>query len=344
MINQPHITVLMPVYNCEQYIHDAVQSILNQTYTDFELLLIDDASTDATVSILKSFSDARIHVIEKPKNTGYTNSLNHGFTMAKGTYIARMDGDDISLPERFTKQVAFMEAHPEVVVCGTNYKLLGSSKRITIPVTHDAIKIGLLSGNCVAHPSVMIRKDVIEQFLKPYDTAKEPAEDYDLWVRLLALGKLHNLPEVLLEYRTYSNQVSRKRADEQKKSDIETKFKLLDYLNIAWNTIEIEFLERHFKKTEVISFKDLNVFKHIQKKLADANNSEFFEPNLFEQYLINLEVDVLRKCFLKRNRYSPSLYCDYLKAKWKFGSKLPIKRELKLCLKSIVFWKTVRTK
>jgi glycosyltransferase involved in cell wall biosynthesis len=344
MNDNPYITVLMPVYNCEQYIHDAVRSILNQSYTNFELLVIDDASADNTASIIKSFSDERIHFIEKPKNTGYTNSLNYGLTLAKGKYIARMDGDDISLPERFEKQVAFLEANPDVVVCGTTYKILGSPKSITIPQTHDAIKIGLLWGNCIAHPSVMIRKEALDPFSKPYDTLKEPAEDYDLWVRLLAEGKLHNLPEVLLEYRTYSNQVSRKRAEEQKRSDIETKFKLFDYLHIEWDTSETEFLEQQFKKTEAIDFDDIPVFKHIQKKLAHANRIEFFKPSLFNQYLIDLEVDVLRKCFLKHNRYSPLMYFEYLKAKWKFGVRLPIKREIKLAFKSLIFWKTLRTK
>lgn len=344
MSSTPKITVLMPIFNCELYIREAVESILNQRYTDFEFLIIDDASTDATLSIIKSFSDSRITIIEKPINSGYTNSLNSGLKLAKGKYIARMDGDDISYPERFAKQIAFLEANPEVIVCGTTYKIVGNNKSITIPENHEEIKIGLLWGNCIMHPSVMIRKKVLEDYSIQYDTTKEPAEDYDMWVRLLSFGKLHNLQEILLEYRLYGNQVSRKRAEEQKKNDVSAKFQLLHYLSIQWDDKEYEFLERNFRKTNRIEFKDLKIFKQIQNKLAIANSAGFFESKRFSQYLIDLEADVLRKCFLKQKRYSPTMYLEYILAKYKWQAKLPFKQELKLVLKSLVFWKTKRTK
>jgi glycosyltransferase involved in cell wall biosynthesis len=341
----PKITVLLPVYNCELYIQTAVESILNQTFSDFEVLIIDDASTDGTVAILKNILDPRIQLIQKPKNSGYTNSLNYGLKIAKGEYIARMDADDISYPERFAKQIAYLETHPEVLVCGTTYKIVGNDKRITLPEHHEAIKIGLLWGNCISHPSVMIRKKVLEDYAIEYDTSKEPAEDYHMWIQLLNFGKLKNLPEVLLEYRVYGNQVSRKRADEQKKSDIVAKFKMLQYLNIAWNSVEREFLERQFGKTESITFKDLEVFKQIQHKLAKSNQAiAFFEPHLFHQYLIDFEADVLRKCFLKQKRYTPIIYFEYLVAKFKWNAQLVTKQEVKLALKSVVFWKIIRTK
>ena len=345
MDTPPKITVLLPVYNCELYIQTAIESIMNQTFTDFELLIIDDASTDGTVSILKNIMDPRIQLIQKSKNSGYTNSLNYGLKIAKGEYIARMDADDISHPERFAQQLAYLDTNPEVVVCGTTYKIVGNDKKIMLPELHEAIKIGLLWGNCISHPTVMIRKKIIEDFSIRYDTSKEPAEDYDLWVRILSFGKLHNLQEVLLEYRLYGNQVSRKRAEEQKRNDMATKFQLLQYLKIKLNDSEYEFLERQFGKTEVISFQDLMVFKCLQNKLVVANASlGFFDPNLFNQYLIDLEADVLRKCFLKQERYSPSMYFQYLVAKHKWKAQLPLRQELKLGLKSLIFWKTQRSK
>ena len=341
----PKITVLLPVYNCELYVQTAVESILNQTFTDFELLVIDDASTDATVAIIKKIDDSRIQLIEKPINSGYTHSLNYGLQIAKGQYIARMDGDDISYPERFAQQIAYLESHPGVVVCGTTYKIVGNDKRITLPIHTEAIKIELLWGNCISHPSVMMRKSVLDQYAIQYDSTKEPAEDYHLWIELLHYGELYNLPNLLLEYRVYGNQVSRKRAEEQKKSDIAAKFKMLQYLNLAWNPLEREFLERQFGKTERITFKDFEVFKQIQHKLAKANQViVFFEPQLFHQYLIDLEADVLRKCFLKQKRYTPKMYFDYLVAKFKWKAQLTKKKELKLLLKSLVFWKTQRKK
>jgi glycosyltransferase involved in cell wall biosynthesis len=340
----PKITVLLPVYNCELYVQTAVESILHQTYADFELLIIDDASTDATVSIIKKLDDSRIQLIEKPVNSGYTRSLNHGLQLAKGQYIARMDGDDISFPERFAQQIAYLDAHPEVMVCGTTYKIVGNDKRITLPENHEALKIGLLWGNCISHPSVMIRKKILDDHSIQYDTSKEPAEDYHLWVRLLSLGKLHNLQEVLLEYRLYGDQVSRKRAEEQQKNDVLAKFQMLDYLGVRWDEKEYEFLERQFSKTAVVAFKDLKVFKQIQNKLAIANGTGFFEPQAFSYYLMEMEADVLRKCFLKQKRYSPLLFLDYLMAKYRWKARLPLRQELKLGVKSLVFWETNRLK
>ena len=340
----PKITVLMPVYNCDLYIATAVESILNQTFTDFEFLIIDDASTDTTLSIIQSYTDPRIQLIEKSVNSGYTHSLNYGLQLAKGKYIARMDGDDISYPERFAKQLAYLETNPDTVVCGTTYKIVGNNKKIRLPEKHDEIAIGFLKGNCIAHPSVMIRKECLDTFLIQYDVTKEPAEDYDMWIRLLAIGKLHNLQDVLLEYRLYSNQVSRKRALEQLNSDVKSKFKLMNYLEVKWTDDEIKFLERNFKNSETIGFKDIKVFKQIQKKLAMGNSSTFFESKRFSQYLVDLETDILRKCFLKNKRYSPRMYFQYLLAKFKWGAKLTMKNEVKLGLKSLIFWKTQRKK
>jgi glycosyltransferase involved in cell wall biosynthesis len=114
----------MPVYNCELYIKEAIYSILNQTFTDYELIIIDDCSTDSTADIIKDYSDSRIIFFEKDSNSGYTNSLNYGLSVAKGEYIARMDGDDISLPTRLEKQVHFLNSNPDIVLCGTSYSIM----------------------------------------------------------------------------------------------------------------------------------------------------------------------------------------------------------------------------
>jgi glycosyltransferase involved in cell wall biosynthesis len=142
----PKITVLIPVYNCELYIQEVLESILHQTYSDFEFLILDDASTDQTVSIIKKYKGARIQLIEKLLKAGYTNSLNYGLTIARGKYIARMDGDDISFPDRFVKQVTYLEANPGVVLCGTSYKIIGNGKQLSFPENHEAIKLALLRG------------------------------------------------------------------------------------------------------------------------------------------------------------------------------------------------------
>ena len=121
----PRISVIMPAYNAEKYIREAIDSILAQTYTDFEFIIIDDASTDATASIVESYSDERIRFFRNEHNMGVANTLNRGLDLAVGEYIARMDSDDISLPERFAKQVEFMDTHTDVIVCGSNAIVFG---------------------------------------------------------------------------------------------------------------------------------------------------------------------------------------------------------------------------
>lgn len=335
----PKITVLMPVYNCELYIKDALESILSQTYVDFEFLIIDDASTDKTVSIIKSYRDSRIQLIEKPANSGYTNSLNQGLKLAKGQYIARMDGDDISLPERFARQVTYLEANPEIVLCGTSYEIMGEEKRTLIPESHDAIKLALLQSNCIAHPSVIIRRKTLEEFSIIYDTTKEPAEDYALWVQLLGVGKLHNLQEVLLKYRMQNSSVSRKRFEEQEKRAIEIQLELLSHVDIIFEEDEREILKKCLKKKVTIDFEEIKIFKKVHAKLTASNKDCFFEPIEFTQFLKDLELAVLRKCFLRQQQYSPAVYLEYLNVKRKWDIRLTRIQEIKLAVKSIIFWK-----
>ena len=142
----PLVSVILPVYNCESFIHETVESILNQTYIDFELLIIDDASSDETVMKIKQFEDDRIKLIEKPENTGYTNSLNQGIKLAKGKYIARMDSDDICEPNRFEKQVKMLENRPELIVCGSAIQINGGDQVLKYPLSHTETTIYAQNG------------------------------------------------------------------------------------------------------------------------------------------------------------------------------------------------------
>jgi len=331
----------MPVYNCELYAREAIESILNQTFADFEFLIIDDASTDATVEIVRSYDDSRIQLIQKPFNTGYTNSLNQGLKIAKGKYIARMDGDDYSKPERFAKQIAYLDTHPETVLCATAYKIMGRDSFFGFPENHDAIKVALLNGNCICHPSVMMRKEMLDAHAIIYDKTKEPTEDYAMWIRLLDIGKLYILPEILVEYRIYANQVSSKREEEQKKIDIELKFSLLNNLDFKMKGEERDLLEKYFRNKIGIEFKELPIFKQLQKKLRLSNDVCFFEPKLFNDYLTALEASVLRRYFKNFKRYSPLLFLKYLIAKWNWKMEIVRSEELKLLIKCFLFRKIV---
>ncbi len=201
------ISVLMPVYNMAAYIEEAICSILTQTYSDFELLIIDDGSTDGTLDIIRKFDDTRIKVIAHSVNHGLIASLNQGIDCCTGEYIARMDGDDIALPHRFQRQVEFMDTHPDYGVCGSQVYLLGKDSVSTKPITHEEILCWQLFHCTIMHPTIMIRRSVLVNHGIRYLDYPH-AEDYELWNRLGAVTKLMNLPEVLLMYRVHPGQIS----------------------------------------------------------------------------------------------------------------------------------------
>ena len=197
------ISVLMSVYNGERYLREAVDSILAQTFEDFEFIIIDDGSTDSTRAILESYDDPRI-VIMHHENIGLTKSLNRGLAMARGELIARMDADDVSKPERFEKQVEFMEAHPEVGVLGIVSNVIDEDGKMLyrwkLPVTHRAIMGRMLSGNPMVHSSLIFRAPLLKS-LGGYNEEMELAQDYELLLRLTEVAELSNLPECLHRYR-----------------------------------------------------------------------------------------------------------------------------------------------
>jgi len=171
------ITVILPVFNAEKYIKETLDSIFLQTFTKFELLVIDDFSHDGTLAIIKQYTDSRIRVLEKIQNTGYTDSLNWGIELAKGKYIARMDADDVCYPTRFEEQVNYLEKHNEIAAIGTAYELYHNSYKYFPASNYQDIKLDLLLGNIFCHPSMMIRRDILINNNLRYDRDFEPAED-----------------------------------------------------------------------------------------------------------------------------------------------------------------------
>lgn len=206
----PSVSVIMPVYNAARFLREGVESILNQTFTDFEFLIFDDGSTDESPSILQSFDDPRIKLTISAENRGYVHWLNEGIAMAKGRYVARMDADDVSAKTRLEKQVQFLEKNPYYVLCGTNYEMFPEGGVSSLPETDESIKIGLLSITPFCHPSVMFRREILEENGLAYSVQHMPAEDKELWGRLAPFGKYANLKEVLLRYRVHDQNMSYK--------------------------------------------------------------------------------------------------------------------------------------
>lgn len=221
-LDVPRVSIVMPVYNASMSLHEAIESMLAQTFTDFEFLIIDDGSTDDSASIINSYKDPRIRVLSNGKNEGLVYSLNRGIDEAFGEYIARMDSDDISLPQRLEEQVAFMDSRPEIGVSGTwiqtidehGKNLKYTNKYLTEP---EDIRAGMLFNTPFAHPSVMIRTSVLRKTGLRYDMEDRfYYEDYSLWLKLAQVTKFANLPKALLKYRIHKKSSSRSNATENK--------------------------------------------------------------------------------------------------------------------------------
>lgn len=216
---KPRVSVVMAVYNGERYLREAIESVLAQTFTDFEFIIIDDGSTDASVSVINSYDDPRIRLLRNASNTGLTASLNKGLDAARGDYIARMDADDVCLPARLARQVAFMDAHTEVAASGTWAKDIDGEGRITTlrraPVGQQ-LEDEFWRLSPIIHPSAMIRAAHLGELR--YDPNVRYAQDFDLWLRLRVEYQLSNVPEYLLLYRVHGESITTTKTDSQIRS------------------------------------------------------------------------------------------------------------------------------
>ncbi|MDX8392421.1 MAG: glycosyltransferase [Mariprofundaceae bacterium] len=215
----PAISVLMSVYNGEQFLGSAIESVLNQTFRDFEFIIVNDGSTDGSLAMLEEYAhrDHRICLISR-ENRGLAASLNEGISHARGAWIARMDADDISLPDRFEKQLTWLQKTGSDI-CGGSVKLTGIwlHRVWRYYVSSDAIALKLLFGSAFAHPAVMLSTDIAK--MNPYSEHAHYVEDYELWARLAASGvKMANYPGVVLRYRIHPGQVTVVRQQEQREN------------------------------------------------------------------------------------------------------------------------------
>ena len=281
----------MPVYNGATYLNEAIDSILNQTFNNFEFIIIDDASTDDSVGIIKSYDSSRIRLVENKKNVGQSATLNKGLSLAKGKYIARMDQDDISMPERLERQSKFMKDNPGVDVVGTWLQLMGKYNEIfELETKSEDIKMNLLTNENLAHPTVMIRKRTLVKYDLNYNPAYSVAQDYDLWVRMFDFCSFANIPEALIKYRMHDNQNSK----------------------ILWeqNQVETNRILTNLLKIIGIHPDDSDLIIH-KKLFTGYGIGSLFTGEVFK-YLMRL-----RKSNLRKNIFDPVIFNEFLKKKWR---------------------------
>ena len=222
-MSQPLVSVIMGVYNQwdNQMLREAVNSILNQTYRNFEFLIWDDGSDPEAAQNVSNLSrlDSRIQVAGREENRGLAFSLNECIRLAKGKYIARMDADDISMPNRLEKQFKYMESHPDVIVLGCMIKRFGQTQhwhpQEAVYFSDEDLKAQMLFGNCIAHPTAMIRNKVLTSNQITYDENYRHSQDYRLWEQLMAYGKFAKLKDVLLKYRVSEQQITKSNSSSQ---------------------------------------------------------------------------------------------------------------------------------
>jgi glycosyltransferase involved in cell wall biosynthesis len=290
-----------------------------------EIFIIDDYSIDGTKEKVESWAklDERIKPIYKSVNSGYVDSLNMAIGLSNGEYIARMDGDDISLPERIARQVGYMNLNLEIGVLGCGYRLLGTNKSL-IPVTdHDLIKIGLLIESQLAHPTVMFRASMLKRLDRLYKAEFIPCEDYEFWVYLSSKTIIHNLKDVLLEYRVHNGNTSK---NHSKNSELLKQINRIQLKNLGLNSVEADIFNlknilrnkaMYIKRIELYSMVDLIKKVVFYNRKFKLYNTELFEGVIYEG--------------LKTIEYSNPIYTYIVKIYIKYKLRnLVLKSELKL--------------
>ncbi len=278
-MNNPMISVVMPVYNGEKYLQEAIDSILNQTFTDFEFIILNDGSTDKTEEIIVSYDDPRIVYVKNEINLQIVETLNKGIELAKGKYIARMDADDISLSERFEKQITFLQKNSNIDILGTWFETFGKKEYIQkLPTEHEQIKSDLLLYTPLAHPSIFMKREIFKQY--QYSVNYPKAEDYALWIQLISKFNFSNIPEVLLLYRLHNNQTSSSLDSVQLDSTVKAVNQLLIQFD---NKLSKEDLSIHddIISRKIISLDELE--KWLLKLLTINTDKHFFTEHALQK-------------------------------------------------------------
>ena len=274
-LNMPLVTVLMPVYNGSQFLKETVESVLNQSYTDFIFLIIDDGSTDNSAKIIESFTDKRIQFVKNEINIKLISTLNRGLSLCKTKYICRMDSDDICELNRLKEQVEYMEMNPEVGASGSFIKLLRGNKKLEmrVPLSSEEICAFMLFNSPIAHPSVILRSSVLSTHHLKYDKDYIHAEDYKLWQEISKYSKLGNIGKSLLNYRVHENQITSDPKNKYEKENTLRKIRTeqLEYFGVSFSNDELRWHQLIADGLKTTNKEDLSACFNWLVKLNDYN-------------------------------------------------------------------------
>ena len=285
----PLVTVLMPVYNGESYLCEAIESILQQSYTNFEFLILNDGSSDRSEEIIRSYTDSRIRLINNATNMQLIATLNRGLDQAQGKYIVRMDADDISLPQRIERQVEWLEKNPEYGLVGSWFEDFNGTDTIrTIKYSSDDthIRIRHLYQTHIAHPTAVLRKSVIDKHNLRFDPDFVHGEDYAFWVQMSAYCKLSNYPEMLVRKRDHPQNVSNKYAQIQSDTCARVKQEQFRQMGLDVSRDEIELYTRFANPDWAFSKEEMEMMHFLLEKMARENErTSFISMGALKTYL-----------------------------------------------------------
>lgn len=326
------ISVIMPTHNSEKFISNAITSILNQTYTNFEFIIINDSSSDDSLNIIKNYqkTDSRIVLINNKTNKGVARCLNDGIITAKGDLIARMDADDYSFPTRLEDQVSYFHNNPNVDICGTYAKFFGKTEMIQKPLlSNKEIKTQLLFGCPMIHPTIMFKKKSIQKLNLQYNPEIKYAEDYNLWVESSTNLVFGNIPKILLKYRVHSSSVSQKKYLEQQKDAVNIQKKM--YLKFCSNKDLIE------NNLQTINKNRFNRKPEELEKVAELfieciknnNQKKHIDPNYFENKLKKI---FFNYCFYS-SRYGSAAKSTWEQSKLSKNTKISLFKKIEFSIR-----------
>lgn len=297
----PRVSVLLPIYNTNpRHLTEAIDSVLGQDFADFELLIVNDASTDeAPEKTVLTYKDTRITYVRNVKNAGIGGVRNQLIGMARGEYLAVMDHDDISLHERLARQVAFMDANPDVAICGTAHRRFGTPfKRDTVkyPPRHADIMAALFFKCVIHHPSAMIRAETLKRHGIRYDEVLVSSNDRKLYLDVAAYAKLHNLPEVLCLYRHHKGMTSRTKRQAIVADKERLNTALLDKIEVGLTTEQRHVFDRFTmnRRTPIKDSKTLADVEQVLSALVAANDRSGYFPR--EEFRISCAKYLVKRC------------------------------------------------
>ena len=309
------VTVLMPTYNVAPYVREAIASVLRQTYRDFELLVIDDCSTDNTVSLVRSIDDPRIRIVQNEKNLGLAENLNRGLSHITTEYVARMDGDDIAEPFWLEREIAILDSYPEIGICSGGFERFGTVKSLVrFPERHEDIMANMLFECSVIVPT--FRMSLYREHGLRYSTEAFPAEDYRFWAECLRVTRIYNIQETLFHYRMHPTQICTARREEQQRKVAQVRRYMLEWLSEDFTEEEKTYYTGQFMTPQIASKQDYQERNAFCQKMIAKNRSvghfdeEALRRRLDKHLTLTLYSTILERFFA--DGYSLSHYLQYL--------------------------------